>query len=271
MKLHGIDFPDAVRRIVAMDFPPVDAEEMAYRKAEQARREEHKYRLSLNTARWRWASSKPAKRTCVEVYLREVRGLFRKKPLPEVLRYLPADPFDAKWRGRHPFPAMIAPFSFMPPGQPPDWEDIAGVHLTFLRSSGYGKAPLDNPKITLGRRSEYPIVLRHPGSRDHPGRALIIAEGIETAAAYWHRPAGIWASGTANRLPAMGDFIPRCRPFIDKVYIAVDDDDAGREYSAELAEYIEELWHTRYNRETGFAERVPSELPAILIGPGVAS
>ena len=80
------------------------------------------------------------------------------------------------------------------------------------------------------------------------GRDLIIAEGIEKAAAYWHRPASIWVAGTAGRLPAMASFV---HPLTREVSIDVDRDDAGRRGAVELAGLIEELGVPAYLIERG--------------------
>ena len=61
-------------------------------------------------------------------------------PWPQTIRFLPASP------PKHPYPAMIAPYGLPDepePGvyvMPPD--RVQGVHLTYLKHDGSGKAPV---------------------------------------------------------------------------------------------------------------------------------
>jgi hypothetical protein len=73
-----------------------------------------------------------------------------------------------------------------------------------------------------------PIVLFPPNDL----LGLGITEGIEDGlsvhvATGW----GVWAAGTANRMPALADTVPRC---IECVTIIADDDPAGRRGATEL-------------------------------------
>jgi hypothetical protein len=62
---------------------------------------------------------------------------------------------------------------------------------------------------------------------------LAIAEGIENAlTAYQANGFGVWAAGAAERLPALADIVP---DYADCIAIAIDDDEAGRVNSDELA------------------------------------
>jgi phage/plasmid primase-like uncharacterized protein len=73
----------------------------------------------------------------------------------------------------------------------PETGEPCGVHRTFLRADGSGKAPVDKPKMMLGRAGV--IRLAEPAAE-----GLGLAEGIETAlsvmqAIGW---SPIWAAGS---------------------------------------------------------------------------
>ena len=108
--------------------------------------------------------------------------------------------------------------------------DVVGVHLIKLKPDGSDRLR-DDPKckITIGKDIAVPIVLAPPND----GLALDIAEGIEDALnAHQATGRGSWAAGGATRLPGLADFIPR---YIESVTILVDDNDAGRRNSNQLA------------------------------------
>jgi putative DNA primase/helicase len=97
----------------------------------------------------------------------------------------------------------------------------AAVHRTYLRRDGSGKANLEPSRAALG-----PIWGGAIRLHDHdPARPLVIAEGIETAAA-----AGVllglpaWAAVSAGNM-AKGLVLP---PEARRVVIAADPDSAGR-------------------------------------------
>jgi hypothetical protein len=74
-----------------------------------------------------------------------------------------------------------------------------------------------------------PIVLAPPNDL----LGLAIAEGIEdTLSIHQATGLGCWAAGSASRLPMMAQHVP---DYIECVSISVDDDDAGRRNSEELA------------------------------------
>jgi len=202
------------------------------RKAWQQRRQEIEARnrgeaaAQLRKAHWLWRQGRAITGTIAARYLREARGI--SCPLPPTLRYLPPrDGYE---------PAMIAAF-----GMPDEIEpgllstatlDVLGVHVTRLKPDGSGKiaAAEDRPaKITLGRGSTgWPIVLAPPNDL----LGLVIGEGIEDVlSAHSATTLGGWAGGSAGRLPALADRVPR---WIDCVSVLVDDDEAGRKHASEL-------------------------------------
>jgi len=150
-----------------------------------------------------WDKAKPLEKSLAAVYLK-MRKCFLPSPN---LRYLPAE-----WD--YP-PTMIARFANKD-------GSTHGVHLTRLSSSGLHKANIETPKITLGPSMGWPIIVA-----DRRNRAeLIICEGIEDALSFAVADPHInaWAAGSAGRIAPV---LKRARTF-NKVFIAVDDDDAGK-------------------------------------------
>jgi hypothetical protein len=84
----------------------------------------------------------------------------------------------------------------------------------------------------LGSSIGYPIVLAPPNDL----LGLAITEGIEDALSV-HASTGLgaWAAGSASRLPALADTVPR---YIEAITITVDDDEAGRRHADELGERL---------------------------------
>jgi hypothetical protein len=189
----------------------------------QARAETHTQRRR-NLARWLWDGAVPIRGTPGERYFRS-RGV--RCQLPNTLRFRPA-------RGKHP-PAVVAAFGVPSEPQPGILDagnlTVQEIHITRLRPDGLGKIDDDDgpSKIMIGPGQGMPIVLAPVN--DIGG--LAIAEGIEDAASI-HQATGLgaWAAGCANRLPALARAVPQ---YVTSVTIVVDDDDAGRRYSRELA------------------------------------
>jgi len=113
-----------------------------------------------------YKQGQPINDTLGEVYLRW-RGLGGRPDedcIPKVVRFIPSL--------KHPngtyHPAIVAPIN--------DWAGRSmGVHRTYLAHDGKGKAPVSNPKLTLGRYAGGAIQLL-PADE-----GVILAEGIETA------------------------------------------------------------------------------------------
>jgi hypothetical protein len=142
------------------------------------------------------------------------------------LRFLPPTKPE-----RH--PAMIVAFGIPEEPEPGRLSindgAVRGVHLTLLKPDGSGKADIEPNKIMVGKSTGSPIVLAP--MNDLLG--LAIAEGIENAlTAYQANGFGVWAAGAAERLPALADIVP---DYADCIAIAIDDDEAGRVNSGELA------------------------------------
>jgi hypothetical protein len=175
----------------------------------------------LTFARVLYAGGKPAAGTIVETYLRS-RGI---TCLPDTARLVTYREMAA----------MCTPFGI--PNEPVPGRlsirspQIAGVHLTFLRADGSGKAKdaKGRAKIMIGRGHDFPLVLAP--CNDIGG--LAIAEGIEDALTV-HQLTGLgaWAAGSASRLPGIACHVPRD---VESVTLIEDDNIAGHEGCRALA------------------------------------
>jgi hypothetical protein len=106
---------------------------------------------------------------------------------------------------------------------------VVGAHLIKLQPDGSDRLRGDGAKITIGKDITCPIVLAPPND----GLAIDIAEGIEDALnAHQASGRGAWAAGGAGRLPGLADFIPG---YVESITVLVDDNEAGRTNSKELA------------------------------------
>lgn len=165
-------------------------------------------------ARNLWEKSVPIDGTPAAVYLK-TRKCYTASPN---IRYLPP-------RGKYQ-PAMIARFASRN-------GETNGIHLTFLEPDGSSKVKEGKQKIMIGPSAGWPIIIKAESDdpTDH-GYAedwrtcLCIAEGIEDAISMSIAMAGsaAWAAGSAGRISGI---IRKTRLF-DSIYLAVDDDDAGR-------------------------------------------
>jgi hypothetical protein len=171
---------------------------------------------TLELARRLWREAQPAEGTLIESYLGS-RGL----------RLEPAAPFrfhPAVWRNSASGPAGPAMLALMTAAET---AKPVGVHVTYLRDDGAGKAAGDRSKVMLGKAG---IVRLVPDADVTLG--LGFGEGIETSLslmqrAHW-RP--VWAATSAGgfaRFPPL--------PGIAALTIFVDADDNGASVTAALA------------------------------------
>ncbi len=211
----------------AGETPRISPDRLARLRAEARERDAEDVAHRLQAALRLWDASVPAAGTFAETYLRSRSIEFA--ALPATIRYLPP------LRPEH-HPAMIASFALPHEPEPGQLavprEAIRGVHLTFLRSDGRGKAAVEPAKIMVGRSMGTPIVVAPIGE----GLGLTIAEGIEdAAAAHVMTGLGAWAAGSAGRMPTLADAVPT---YTETVTIIADDDDAGRHGAEGLAEQL---------------------------------
>jgi len=111
-------------------------------------------------------------------------------------------------------------------------QDVVGIHLTFLRPDGRGKAGSGRDKIMIGPSMGMPIVLAP--MNDNLG--LVITEGIEDAlSVHLATGLGAWAAGCASRMPSLASAVP---DYVDLITIAADGDATGQENACLLAERL---------------------------------
>lgn len=190
-------------------------------------------------ARFLWEKSLPVRGTLAETYLRS-RGCFVDETN---LRFLAA-------RGEHP-PAMIARFGSAA---------LAGVHLTRLAADGSAKAGTDKDKIMLGQSMGQPIILVDNQDRGE----LLIAEGIEDALSLsevtgW----SAWAAGSASRIPSV---LAKAHAS-QRIYLAVDDDPAGRRALSAGRQARPDLVALRLGHVLGSGERMDANKALQTLGP----
>jgi len=177
----------------------------------------------LATAQWLWSNSRPIVGTAAERYVRGPRKI--SGALPGTLRFLPE-------RNGHP-PALIAAFGI--PAEPEPGAlmipgaQVAGVHLTRLKLDGSGKYEREDEsaKTMLARSKGWPIVL----APVNDSGGLSITEGIEDGLSVLVTGLGVWAAGSASRLPALAERVP---DYVTEVTIFADSDDDGVRHAAEL-------------------------------------
>jgi hypothetical protein len=168
---------------------------------------------TLDFARRVWREAIPAAGTLAETYLAS-RGLTL--PARKVLRFHPACRRETER-----LPAMIALMQDPATGEP------CGVHRTFLRHDGQGKAP-GQAKMMLGGAG---VVRLSPDSEVTTGLGL--SEGIETGLSIiqvgqW---SPVWAAGNAGAIAAF----PVLRG-VEALTIFADGDKAGTKAATTCAE-----------------------------------
>jgi hypothetical protein len=205
------------------DAPGPDPVRLAKARDEAGERDRAHKADRLAKARWLWARRKPIAETTAEQYLREARGIHC--PLPATLGFLPAT-------GKY-APAMIAAFGMareVEPGVIAIADDaVCGNHITRLLPDGSDREHSDHAKVMIGHSTGSPIVLAPPNDL----LGLAVSEGIEDALTMYEATGlGVWAAGSASRLPALADAVP---DFIECATVVVDDDPDGHRHSAVLA------------------------------------
>jgi hypothetical protein len=201
----------------------IDPDKIARLRDEAARRHTDREDEQCRKANWLWRKAKQSHGTIVQTYFR-TRGI--DCVIPDTLRFL--EPNKAEHH-----PAMIAAFAV--PDEPEPGvlrvqdDVVVAVHLTLLKSDGSGKADAETNKIMIGPGRGLPIVL---GPVNDIG-GLLVCEGIENGlSARQATGLGVWAAGSATRMPGLADAIPM---HAECLTIVVDDDPTGRNNAATLA------------------------------------
>jgi hypothetical protein len=197
---------------------PAAAERVRAENAERAER--------LATARWLWSLRVAPGGTILETYLR-TRGY--RGAIPATLGFLPAS-------DRYP-PALIAAHGIAREIEPGvfaiDDAAVTGVQLIRLLPDGSDRERVPGAKIRIGLGVTEPVMLAPPNDL----LGLVVTEGIEDAlVAHQATGLGAWASGGAGFLAKLAAHVPN---YIETATIIVDDNEAGRTGSAELAERLD--------------------------------
>ena len=163
---------------------------------------------TLDLARCLWREAVLASGTVAEAYLAH-RGLRLEPRMP--LRFHPR-----AWRNRAngpPGPAMLALMTC------PERNEPTGVHVTYLRPDGRGKADGPAAKAMFGRRG---VIRLSPDEEVTLG--IGIAEGIETSVAVMQRLdwRPVWAATCAGAVAGFPVL-----PGLDAITIFADADPAG--------------------------------------------
>jgi hypothetical protein len=184
---------------------------------------EYSDRRQADKASWLWSRRQPISGSIAERYL-QARGI--NCLMPPTLAFLPA-----RSDGQHPgMVAAFAPPQELEPGALAEPQRVDAVHLTLLKGDGGGKADVAKPKLFVGRPLGRPIALAPIGDT----LSLAVVEGIEDGlslcAAF--EGLGVWAAGSAGRMPALADSIPS---FVETITIWAHPDVAGQNGARKLA------------------------------------
>lgn len=183
------------------------AEEIARRKAEDKRKEQKR----LNVAHDLFDKAKSCENTIAQRYFEEVRGIpdLRFNRMRNTLRFHPNALHTPS--GQH-LPAIIARIRG-PHGR------ALGVHRTFLKPDGSGKADVTPAKMMLGPSSGGAVRFGKDAS------VVALAEGIETALSVCAASRlTTWATLSTSGLKGL--ILPP-PPFGEVVIICADNDEAG--------------------------------------------
>jgi putative DNA primase/helicase len=181
--------------------------------AERERREKEALAVSV------WKECQPSAGTLVEAYLRS-RGI--SVPNPPTIRYHHGLKHTATGLM---LPAMVAAV------QAPD-RQIKGIHRTFLKVDGTDKAPVSEPRLSLGTLTGGAVRL----AAADPDKPLLVAEGIETALSAM-QASGLpaWAALSTSGIKSL-----ELPAEITTVTICADNDDNGAGIKA--AEAAAQRW-----------------------------
>ena len=163
-----------------------------------------------------WEQAVDAQGTAVEAYLRG-RGI--SIPPPPSLRF--HEGLRHKGSGRC-LPAMIAAVTIWP------GDEVAGIHRTYLKFDGSGKADVDPNKMSLGSIAGGAVHLEPPAPE------MAVAEGIEDGMTILQETGmSVWAATSA---PAMRSMVLPDLPMAAEVVVCSDPDPIGQRAADAAAE-----------------------------------
>lgn len=212
------DPAEAVRAHLGIEgarYTPLDRKARERAERERKRIEAETRRQRINWCADVWDQTVNAHGSPVETYLRS-RGLTGL--IPKVLRFHPAAPRG--YDSAETCPAMVA-IIHGADGSP------TGLHVTFLKADGSGKAYGGKSKFIFGYAKGGAVRLAMPA-----GGALAVAEGIETALSF----TALTGTPACAVLFALNlpDFKPP--PEVQTLTIAADGDPTGSDAARRLAE-----------------------------------
>jgi hypothetical protein len=190
-------------------------------------------------AAWLWAQSLPLSGSLAEKYL-----ISRHCYFPDAtLRFLPGRSYHHS--------AMIGRFGS---------GDVTGVHVTSLTPDGR-KAECERNKLMVGPSMGLPLIVV-----DRQSSILFVTEGIEDALSIASvTKAACYAAGAAIRIAPL---IAAVRTNFRQVYLAVDDDDAGRKafVAARAVAPVRPVRFPRgYDANKVLVDKGPSALRGLLV------
>ena len=223
--LDGVDFRTAVQTLLGEAPTTACVRANPIPDARKPETEEYE-RVQHRKARWLWQSRRSISDTPPEIYLRQARGYIG--AIPPTLAYLP--PTRPEY-----YPALIAAFALVDeiePGVLVSPRDVGAVHLTLLQADGSDKAPVEKPKLVIGRPLGRPIVIAPPNDL----LGLAIVEGIEDGLTVYHATGlGVWVAGSAAYMPTLAEAVPA---YIEAVTIFAHADEAGKRHATALAKEL---------------------------------
>ena len=174
---HGMTFQEAIDHLAGNSTRPMPTARRQAPPAVKDHGDEEERARKIELARRVWCESVDPRGTIVESYLR-ARGVIL--PDQPVIRFHPHCP-----RAGGALPAMICRMDDPRTGQP------VGIHRTFLRSDGGGKAAVAKSKAMLGRAGTIRLA-------SVEGEGIGLAEGVETSLSViqtigW---SPVWAAGS---------------------------------------------------------------------------
>ena len=173
-------------------------------------------RQRMEFARRKWSEAIPLTDSPADVYLRE-RGL---APGPD--GWPPSLLYHLALRHGYTgllLPALVAAITIWPD------RNVVGIHRTFLRADGKGKAPVSNNKMMIGKCAGGAVRLAPAGPE------LVLSEGIETGLSVQQATGlPVWATLSTSGLRSV--ILP---PEVETVIIAADADEPGEKAAQEAA------------------------------------
>lgn len=192
------------RGLLSGDAAKIDPKEIERRRAIRMKKEAAALRGRVNYARKIWAESVSVDGSIAETYLRN-RGLTG--PWPATLRFSPSLTYQPGLE----LPGLVAAITRWPD------RNLCGIHRTFLRLDGLGKAGVSTARKALGSLKGAAIRLSPAGEH------LLIGEGIETVlSAAQATGLPVWSAVSAGVMA--GIVLPDT---VQTVTIAADHDPVG--------------------------------------------